>query len=209
MAKIKFIYFDVGGVLLRDFSGTTKWQNLKRDLGIILPADDEIFEKIWAKHTARICVDEDIDSFFDEFKTALKIQTAPGYSFLFDFINRFELNPSIWQLVEKLQANYQLGLLTNMYPRMCAELVHRQLIPNIAWKTIIDSSQVGFQKPEEKIYKIAEDRAKVDPTEILFIDNILNNLLPAQNLGWETLLYQTQNPLLSNQEILEKLDFKI
>lgn len=31
---IKFIYFDVGGVAIRDFNGTDKWENLKKELGI-------------------------------------------------------------------------------------------------------------------------------------------------------------------------------
>ena len=32
--KLSFIYFDVGGVVIQDFSGTNKWSQLKRELGI-------------------------------------------------------------------------------------------------------------------------------------------------------------------------------
>ena len=31
---IKFIYFDVGGVLVRDFSKSNKWQELVNEIGI-------------------------------------------------------------------------------------------------------------------------------------------------------------------------------
>jgi|TARA_Y100000310_G_C20153683_1_gene565933 hypothetical protein len=30
----RFIYFDVGGVVIRDFSGTNKWEELRRSIGI-------------------------------------------------------------------------------------------------------------------------------------------------------------------------------
>ena len=34
MSKISFVYFDVGGVILLDYSGTNKWVEMQRGLGI-------------------------------------------------------------------------------------------------------------------------------------------------------------------------------
>lgn len=31
---ISFIYFDVGGVAMLDFSGTNKWELLKKEIGV-------------------------------------------------------------------------------------------------------------------------------------------------------------------------------
>lgn len=43
--SIKHVYFDIGGVLLLDFSGTTKWTQLRRDLGFAAD-QDELFDRI-------------------------------------------------------------------------------------------------------------------------------------------------------------------
>ena len=53
MSDIKFVYFDVGGVLLLDYSGTDKWQQMKLDLGIVGDLDN-IFEELWNKNNPRI-----------------------------------------------------------------------------------------------------------------------------------------------------------
>ncbi len=34
MKQVKFVYFDLGGVAILDFSGTDKWSQLKMELGI-------------------------------------------------------------------------------------------------------------------------------------------------------------------------------
>jgi hypothetical protein len=34
MKNIKFVYFDLGGVTILDFSGTNEWFKLKQELGI-------------------------------------------------------------------------------------------------------------------------------------------------------------------------------
>ena len=49
MPDIKFIYFDIGGVLLLDFSKTNKWLEMRRDLGIS-PDLDSQFEGNLAKN---------------------------------------------------------------------------------------------------------------------------------------------------------------
>ena len=41
MSKISFVYFDVGGVVVKDFSDTNHWQNLKLYLGITANLEDQ------------------------------------------------------------------------------------------------------------------------------------------------------------------------
>ena len=75
---IKFIYFDVGGVVIKDFSGTNKWQELKRGIGI-KPEENESFDKFFDKYRTELCLSRDIknpDSSFSmeplEFKEMVK-----------------------------------------------------------------------------------------------------------------------------------------
>lgn len=40
------------------------------------------------------------------------------------------------------------------------------------------------KKPKEEIYIKVENDCKIEPTNILFIDDVMENLIPAQKRGW-------------------------
>lgn len=122
-----------------------------------------------------------------------------------DFVNRFELNQSIWDVVAKAHQKYQLGLLTNQYPRMLNLVKMNSLIPNIDWDVEIDSSIVGYQKPEEEIYKIALSKTGLKPDKLLFIDNSPEHVEAAKKQGWNAFLYDHVKPELSSNKLAELL----
>lgn len=202
--KVKFIYFDVGGVLILDFSNTTKWQELKSDLGIT-PETDPEFETVWQKHKDRICLNLDVDSLIPEIQAKTKIKLPKSYSLLNDFVNRFQANPSIWPVLKLARNQYKIGLLTNMYPRMLEAIKKANLLPEIKWDEIIDSSQVMKQKPNPEIFELATEKSGVKNNEILFIDNSLENILAAQKMGWQAMHYNEQKPEESSQKLMEIL----
>jgi FMN phosphatase YigB (HAD superfamily) len=204
MTKIEFVYFDIGGVLLLDFTTTNKWIELKRDLGV-KPELDAEFDKVWQKYEARVCLDYDVDNMVFELAKISGIKIPQKYSLLDDFINRFEKNHSIWPVVKKASQKYKVGLLTNMYPRMLSLIEKNRLIPNINWNAVVDSSKVGFQKPEDGIFKTAENMAGFKRHEILFIENSKQHVEAAKKLGWNTLLYNTANPVLSSKKVEQVL----
>ncbi len=204
MNSIQFVYFDVGGVLLLDYSGTQKWTEMKRDLGIT-PDLEGKFDAVWQKYRTKICIDCDVDTLSPEFQKATQLQIPKQYSMLEDFTNRFERNPSIWPIAQKASEKYQVGLLTNMYPRMLPLLQKKQLIPDISWNAVVDSSTAGFQKPEDEIFEIAEKKAKVPADEIFFVDNSPENVAAAMQRGWQTMLYDPQNPVESSKELARLL----
>jgi FMN phosphatase YigB (HAD superfamily) len=192
MKKTKFIYFDVGGVLVLDFSGTNKWEELKRDIGFTNDNDDD-FWRIWKLNAQRVCLDYHVDSLIPFYEKEANIKFTKDYSLLEDIVSRFELNKPIWPLIEKIKNKYRLGLITDMFPGMLSSIRRRKLLPPAIWEIIIDSSEVGFQKPSLQTYELAENMAKVNPTEILYIDNLEGNLIPARNRGWQTFLYDPQD----------------
>ncbi|NCN51765.1 HAD family phosphatase [archaeon] len=71
---------------------------------------------------------------------------------------------------------------------------------------IIVSCDVGVRKPNPKIYKILLKKLKVNPEEVLFIDNRSWNLSPAKKIGMKTILF-VNNKILKKQlkEFLIKL----
>lgn len=204
MNKIKFVYFDVGGVLVVDFTNTNKMAELKKDLGVTA-STEEAFEAVWQKYRNRICLDCDVDKIMPELQEKTGLLFPNDYSMLKDFVGRFEQNPSIWPILNLVKQKAKIGLLTNQYPRMLKEIENSNLIPHISWDAIVDSSAVGYQKPEEKIFEIAEKESGVKPEEILFVDNLARNTEAASKRGWQVFVYDDQNMESASGELLKIL----
>lgn len=198
---ISFVYFDVGGVLVKDFSGNNKWDEMKKDLGV-KEEDDQEFDNYYDRVELQIHTGRETDSIIPEIASKFSLQFPKDYSLLEDFIKRFEQNSFIWPVVKEISKSCQIGLLTNMYPNMLTKLKSRQLIPETNWNVIIDSSKVHFHKPQVQIYEIAQSKLTVPKNEVLFIDNTRQNIQAADEFGWQTFLFDSKNPEQSSQELL-------
>ena len=198
--KIKFIYFDVGGVVILDYSKTNKWNEMLADLGIpeeIKPKLNLLFDE----HENKICVGEDINIFIQEAKQKLGLSFQPNYDMTRDFVNRFEINKPIPKLIRKLKKDFMLGLLTNQYPGMLSMIIEKGLMPKVDWDVIIDSSLEKIRKPDPEIYLLAENKVKADPKSILFVDNKQSLLEPARKRGWQVFEYDPSNPEISTTRL--------
>lgn len=176
---IKFVYFDLGGVVIQDFSGTNNWEEVKKEWNIT--------DKYWDEFEPKLCVGKEIIS--PEFLNA--------------FVGRFEANPSIWPVIRAFHQKIPTGLLTNMYPNMFAAIKNKNILPDVVWDIIIDSSIEKIAKPNPAIYKLAQRKAGVKDNEILFVENTKNNLGPASFLGWQTFLYDSARLEESSQKLLD------
>lgn len=204
MSGIKFIYFDVGGVVIKDFSDTNKWQELQKDLGINETTQDK-FDQIWQTHRDEISIDYDIDSYIPILRSELGLSISENYSMLDDFVERFEKNNSIWEIIEKAKSKLRIGLITNMYPRMLDKIFDAKLLPPINWDIILDSSIVKMKKPMLDFYDLATSYTKIPSDEILFIDNKKEFIIPAAELGWQTFFYDSKDYEKSSLELAKFL----
>ena len=201
MSKISFIYFHVGGVVIQDYSGTNQWDLMQGDLGI---ADDlkPKFEEIWSEHSDRHCIDYDIEQMVPILRTRLGLNIPADYSMVQDFVNRYAPNPSIWPAIEYAHSKYKTGLLTNMYPKLLATIYARaDLHIDYPWDVIVDSSKVKANKPDPKIFEIAESKVTCPPSEILFVENTQKHVDVAKSRGWQTFLFDHKNPSRSSQDL--------
>lgn len=189
---ISFVYFDVGGVIVDDFYGNNKWDELKQELGITA-ANEAAFEKIWSRYALELCIDRDVESLLPIFSKELGLKFPKNYSLLNGFVSRFYTNPLIWPVIQDLKRKTKLGLLTNMYPGMFAAIERKHILPDIAWEVVIDSSVELLQKPDKKMFELAQKKAGVPNSEILFVDNSPAHVRKAQIFGWQTFLYDSSN----------------
>lgn len=209
MTKISFVYFDVGGVVIKDYSATKKWLEMQQALGItgkFRPA----FEEIWAQYRDQICLDYDIENLVPLLRQKLGLYIPDSYSMVQDFVNRYEPNPTIWPVISTAKKHVRIGLLTNMYPHLLDTIFARQdLKLDQGWDIIVDSSVVKAQKPESKIFQIAEQMSGVKGDQILFIDNQVQHVSAAKLLGWQTYFYDSRDYTKSSQELTAFLEKKL
>jgi len=198
---IKFVYFDVGGVVILDLTANNGWMKMKKDLGIT-PEKDVEFEEFFNKVESEVNVGLDIESLVPIMKDKFGLHFPKDYSLLTDFVKRFEQNKSIWPVINKIQKTCRIGLLTNMYPNMLDAIKNRRLLPKTDWDVIIDSSIEKVAKPNPEIFKLAEIKADVKGEEILFVENNKKSIEVARKLGWHTFLYDPNNLEKSNDELL-------
>ncbi len=199
---IKFVYFDVGGVAILDFSGTDNWVKLMNEIGL-KKSQYEAFDKYWQTIDVEISSLPDIEILKLQIEEIFKISFPNNYSFLVDgFVQKFRKNESIWPVVKEIKKTCNIGLLTNMYPKMLPEIQKSGLLPDVKWNEIIDSSIEKVQKPDAGIFKLAEERCGYKGDEILFIDNTQRHLDGAKEFNWLTFLYDPKNPEKSSMDLL-------
>lgn len=199
--EVKFIYLDIGGVVILDFSQTNKLHELACAIGVTANNFDA-FKKLFAQFEPSICIGKrNLFDFTKKAKELLNLDIQDNHDMLGEFVNRFEKNQSIHNALNKLRSKFKLGLLTNMYPNMLKRIGTKGILPRVEWDVVIDSSVVGLRKPQNEIYKLAESKAKVNPENILFIENSTSNIEAAKQLGWQTLLYNPSNTEESNKKI--------
>ncbi len=201
---IQFVYFDVGGVVIRDFSGTNKWDELKRSIGVTAEQDNR-FDAFFDQYEPELCVGRDTETLVPIMESQFGLSFPQNYSFLADLVYRFERNESIWPVLQEARKKYNIGLLTNVYPRMLDMIYAANLMPDVQWDAIIDSSIEKMQKPQAEIFELAEERCGFRGQEILFIENTKRHVEVAHNFGWQTFLYDPRNLVESNRKFEEIL----
>lgn len=203
MKNIKFVYFDLGGVAILDFSGTNKWSELKKELGIAIEKEKQ-FRDFWKKYETDLCTGKiDTEALLVLMRERFNIKVPDNYSLLMDgFVNRFEENISIKSVIDEIHQNCRVGLLTNAYPKMLEAVKDKNILPDIKWDVVIDSSVLGLRKPSIEIYREAQKESGVAGKDILFIDNSLENIEAAKDLcGWKVFLYDSSNPKDSSYKL--------
>lgn len=196
---IKFVYFDVNGVLVRFFQRA--FTHIAADTG----APVEAIESIYWHYDDLVCRGEvTIDDFNKALANRIGIDSIQWQKYYLENVD------PITEMIDTLKwasEHYRVGLLTNTMPGLVPEMINSGTLPRVDYSSIIDSSVVKAIKPEQKIFEIASLESGVSPSEILFIDDSRQNLMAAEKLGWNVLWFDDYRPQESATRIHEWLHF--
>ena len=73
---------------------------------------------------------------------------------------------------------------------------------------VVESSKVGYRKPEPRFYEIACELAGVDPHGCVFLDDLGINLKPAREMGMATIKVEDPDAALTELERLLGLSLR-
>jgi putative hydrolase of the HAD superfamily len=96
-----------------------------------------------------------------------------------------EVRPEMAEAVRRCAERLITALLTNNIVGMDEDNRFPDLLS--LFDPIVESSKVGVRKPDPRFYEMACELAEVEPTEVVFLDDLGVNLKPARELGMTTI----------------------
>jgi len=188
MKKIKFIYFDIGGVMA---DTTNYFKGATNKFGI--PLDE--FTKFWQENYRDEMTRGKItpQEFWKKIIKKFNLKNAMDFNFVESWMNDYQPRIKVHKLAKKLSKSYKIGLISNLYPGMMPALIKKGLVANIKYSAMVLSYEVQLRKPEKEIYEIATKKAGVLPEEILLIDDRQDFIEGAKRIGWQTVWFDLEN----------------
>jgi putative hydrolase of the HAD superfamily len=124
----------------------------------------------------------------------------PAKVLIFDFFGVLyvngELNQPLIKMIEQLKPQYKMGLLSNMDHSWLNAFSQRTLVQEL-FDEIVLSGDEGVIKPDPRIYKIMADRLKVELDTCTMIDDLIENVDAAIELGMRGIWYKDMSSLNS------------
>lgn len=112
----------------------------------------------------------------------------------------FSFNDNVIALLPELKKSYKLYLVSN------TNSIHKKYgYQDYEFLRLFDklilSHEIGFTKPEEEIYRAVEKVSGFPSEEYVFIDDILEYVNEAKNIGWDGIQFIGYDDLVKNLKI--------
>ena len=98
------------------------------------------------------------------------------------------IDPEFMGITKKLAKNYSLAILSNDVKEW-SNYLRGKFDLNRLFKVIIISGEVGYRKPDKRIYNILLDKIQSPPSDCVFVDGRCKNLRPASEIGIKTIRF--------------------
>ena len=98
---------------------------------------------------------------------------------------RGELRPAMVEALRRCHQRLKTGLLTNNFISEDRGEGFREVLGH--FDVVIESSVAGVRKPDPRLYRLACDRLRIEPSEAVFLDDLGVNLKPARAMGMTTI----------------------
>ena len=105
------------------------------------------------------------------------------------------MNMEMYRLVNELKQHIRVGLLSNSDGQFTNLL--RDCGIYEPFDPCLISSEIGIRKPDLRAYKLLLSELRLSPDEVIFIDNQIENVEAAKELGLDGILFKSHRQLKS------------
>lgn len=107
----------------------------------------------------------------------------PSWSWSHD---KERLFPEVRLVLKTLGERYRLGIIANQGKGLLDRLERFGILDN--FEIIINSTDIGFSKPDLRIFQVALEKANIEPSKAVYVgDRVDNDMVPAKKLGMRTI----------------------
>jgi epoxide hydrolase-like predicted phosphatase len=111
------------------------------------------------------------------------------------------LNEELVAYVRDLRTRCRTGIISNSFVGAREREGERYGFPDLV-DAVIYSHEVGFAKPDSRIYEIACERLDVQPAEALLVDDVQRWVDAARRLGLHGVVFRTTSQAIAEIEAL-------
>lgn len=196
---IKLVLFDMGGVYF-DGDFNTDFLDL---------INKKLSQNIQPNHKQKLLLDKELNlgkkTITDWVESKIARRLNPEERDYIETIwkNTWKPNQKMKELVNKLKQNgYKVGILSNMDAINGGMYNEKGYFSEFPIGNRFLSYEKGITKPDKEIFELVLTELKLEPYEILFIDDHEDNISAAHSQGIETIQFSLKDD--SNLEGLEK-----
>ena len=212
---IRAVFWDFGGVITTSpfdsFNIYEESKNLPKDLIRTINSTNPD-NNAWAKLERSEIDQEEFDSQF-EVESQQFGHSIPGKQVL--ALLKGQIRPEMVKALREIKDKLIQGCLTNNIQstegqetetdNAAISGTHQEIMG--LFDFVFESSKENVRKPDPKFYQLACKRGKVNPNEVIFLDDLGINLKPAKALGMKTIKVVRAEDAL--QDLQDLLDFPI
>ncbi len=202
--KIKHFIFDFGGVLIeKTFVLKNLLDMIEADLNISIPRDENSYMRKIKRglSSGRISSKEFLEKIFNKYYYPFqkkdgalppkKVNAEYYVELWFDLYSQVtNISLEMAEIIERLhQADYTVSLMSNTHDIHAKSNLLRGFYDN--FDEVFLSNEIGFIKPEMAKYKYVLKKLDTKPKKCIFIDDKIQNLVPARDLGMIVIRFES------------------
>ncbi|MBY8984394.1 MAG: HAD family phosphatase [Candidatus Lokiarchaeota archaeon] len=194
--KIKHFLFDFGGVLIeKTFVLKNLLDMIEADLNVSIPRLENSYIRKFKRKlssgriTSREFLERILEQFYYPFQKKVgslpskKVNVEYYLELWFDLYSQVtHLSVEMAEIIERLhQAGYTVSLMSNTHDIHARSNNLRGFYDN--FDNVFLSNEIGYIKPDMEKYKYVINKLETKPKRCVFIDDKIQNLVPARELG--------------------------
>lgn len=115
-----------------------------------------------------------------------------------------DIKPERFEMLERLRKEYNLCILSNIN-NLHLNYIHKYLkttyqvldFEDRYFDKVFYSHHIGKRKPDSEIYEYIMNNLQVAPEDVLFIDDLAENIAAAKNHGWHGQVHDPSNNIVN------------